>query len=83
MVNKTEKKDEISGIILSRSILEKLRNIDMKSCKVLIEIITIMKAMKQRSVLDLENLIAKERPEVIQGLAEVKGFGAEQQLKKI
>lgn len=83
-MNKADRKEEISGIVLSNILQEKLRNIDVKSCRVLIEVITILRAMKQKSIVDLEALIARERPEILQGLAaDGRGASLEPQVKKI
>ena len=82
MAGKTEKKQELCDIVLKNIVQEKLKGIDVKTCRVLIEILTILKAMKWKNLSDFENLISKERPEVLQGLVDYKGINAEQTIKK-
>ena len=49
-MGKTEAKEAISDIVLKNIMQEKIKSIDVKSCRVLIEILTILKAMKWRSL---------------------------------
>ena len=82
MVNKTDRKEELCDIVLKNIVRERIKSIDPKSCRMLIEILTIMKAMKLKSLSDFQEIISKERPEVVQGIADVKSQNADQTFRK-
>ncbi len=82
MSGKNEKKQDLCDIVLKNIVQEKVKGIDLKTCRTLLEILTILKAMKWKSLTDLEDLITGERPEVMQGLVNSTGSKPDENIKK-
>jgi hypothetical protein len=78
MENKAAKKEVFGHVVLQKIVKEKIRTLDLKSTKTLLEILELLASAKVKSLSDFREIIQSTRPEAMEKwIAELNGAEGE------
>jgi hypothetical protein len=78
MENKQTKKEVFGHAVLQKIVKEKIRTLDLKSTKTLLEILELLASAKVKSLADFREIIQSTRPEAMEKwIAELNGAEAD------
>jgi len=78
MENKAAKKEVFGHAVLQKIVKEKIRTLDLKSTKTLLEILELLASAKVKSLSDFREIIQSTRPEAMERwIAELNGAEAD------
>ena len=78
MENKAAKKEDFGHYVLHKIVQEKIRTLDLKSTKTLLEILELLASAKVKSLADFREIIQSTRPEAMEKwIAELNGAEAD------
>jgi len=78
MENKQAKKEDFGHAVLQKIVKEKIRTLDLKSTKTLLEILELLASAKVKSLSNFREIIQSTRPEAMEKwIAELNGAEAD------
>ena len=78
MENKAAKKEDFGHVVLHKIVKEKIRTLDLKSTKTLLEILELLASAKVKSLSNFREIIQNTRPEAMERwVAELNGTEAD------
>jgi hypothetical protein len=77
---KTEEKDNFNNAVLIKICREKFKTLDLRTCKILIEILRLLTVGKVKNLSEFVEILESSRPDAVASfLAELQGTTTEKQ----